>query len=207
MRLMGMSCRGAIIGTGVVVVMLVAGCSSQATGPTAASVSLRAASLRPACPPDPGTVTLAQPSSSPGPFGPTLTLGASPVAIDLVLHVHPPSNMPDRYITEARLIMVTAEVAKSDSAPLNRAWSSTKSDSAPGYVFDDPANQVAKAVVSRPGENQAVTLALPSDLPSGTYAIYYEALYPGPSLCGEENANPPTSMGSIHQTVATVTVP
>lgn len=205
MRLMGMSYRGAIVGTGVVVVMLVAGCSSQATGPTAASVSLRAASLRPACPPDPGTVTLAQPSSSPGPFGPTLTLGASPVSIGLVLHVHPPSNMPDRYITEARLIMVTAEVAKSDSMSLSRALS--PSNWPKGHVYDDPANQVAKAVVSRPGENQAVTLALPSDLPSGTYTIYYEALYPGPSLCGEENAIPTTSMGSIHQTVATVTVP
>lgn len=39
MRLMGMSCRGAIVGTAVAVVLLVAGCSSQATGPTAASVT------------------------------------------------------------------------------------------------------------------------------------------------------------------------
>ena len=39
MRLMGMSCRGAIIGTGVAAVLLVTGCSSAATGPTAASVT------------------------------------------------------------------------------------------------------------------------------------------------------------------------
>ena len=43
MRLMGMSCRGAIIGTGVAVVMLVTGCSSQATGPNAASATKAAA--------------------------------------------------------------------------------------------------------------------------------------------------------------------
>ena len=119
----------------------------------------------------------------------------------------PPSNMPDRYIAEARLIMVTAEVAKSDTVPLSQALSPPKSDWPKGHVFDDPANQVAKAVVSRPGEKQAVTLTLPSDLPSGTYAIYYEALFPGPSLCGQENAIPPARMGSMHQTVATVVVP
>jgi len=38
-RLMAMSCRVAIIGTGVAVVTLVAGCSSPATGPTGASVT------------------------------------------------------------------------------------------------------------------------------------------------------------------------
>lgn len=39
MRLMGMSCRGAIVGTAVAVVLLVAGCSSQAAGPNAVSAT------------------------------------------------------------------------------------------------------------------------------------------------------------------------
>ena len=39
LRLIGVSCPGAIVGTGVAVVLLVAGCSSQATGPTTASVT------------------------------------------------------------------------------------------------------------------------------------------------------------------------
>ena len=39
MRLMGMSCRGAIIAMGVAVVMLVGGCSTQASGPNAASAT------------------------------------------------------------------------------------------------------------------------------------------------------------------------
>jgi hypothetical protein len=51
MRLMGMRCRGAVIGTGVAVVMLVAGCSSQATGPNAASATKGASSATKATPP------------------------------------------------------------------------------------------------------------------------------------------------------------
>lgn len=153
---------------------------------------LQTANLRPACPPDQGTVTLTEPASGPGRFGPTVKVGRPPSVIGLTLRV-PSSTLPDRYITEAQFIMVNSSVAQSDGPP--------------GHVFDNPKYQVAKTSIARPREDQQVSLTIPAGTASGSYAIYYEAYFPGPSLCGQDNPNPPTTMGSGYAPVATVIVP
>ncbi|TWP34235.1 hypothetical protein [Leekyejoonella antrihumi] len=161
-------------------------------GPSQAAGAPVAVGVRPACPPDPGTVHPMQPSLASGRFGPTIALNPSTREITFDLNV-PPSKFSDRYIMKVQLIMVTAKVAESKTAP--------------GIFLADPANQVAKVAVSRPVGDQHIILSVPPNLPSGTYAIYYWARFPGPSLCGQQNPDPPTVTGVMHRLIATATVP
>lgn len=190
--------RGTVLGVGAVAVTGGVWASSMAQTdptPTAApppTTSLMAVGSRPACPPDPGTVSLTDRSTGVGRFGPTIVLAQSTGSIGLTLSV-PQSKMADRHVSEARLILVKGEAARGDASR--------------GQVFDDPNNQVAEAVISRPGTEQDVALPLPSGLAPGEYAIIYKALFPGPSLCGQENPIPATMTGTMYQEVATVQVP
>ncbi|TWP32310.1 hypothetical protein [Leekyejoonella antrihumi] len=162
-----------------------------APAPTQATRSPIAVGGQPGCPPDPGTAKPMETSPTRGRFGPTVALPAAAQGISFDLNV-PPSKIPNRHITAAHLIMVTAKVAESRTPPR--------------IFLADPANRVAKVAATRPVGDQRLTLPLPLNLPSGTYAIYYQALFPEPSVCGQ-NPDPPTGTGEMLQAIATVTAP